>query len=147
MKALRWAWRDSSSRARRMADGWMVATTSSASSESRGRPRDGVSLKLCAEQRLGRRGAEQEQRGRLDDVELGPQPRHAGVDLALARLLMDAALAALLELEVLDDVGDVDVGACDPDGLEGLVELAARGSDEDACRRDPRGRPASRRPS
>src|SRR4051812_24548484 len=44
---------------------------------------------------------------------------------------MDAALAALLELEVLDDVGDVDVAPVDADRLEGLVELAARGPDED----------------
>src|SRR3954468_13887776 len=88
-------------------------------------------LEALAEQRLARRGAEQEQRGRLDHVELGSQPRHAGVDLALARLLMDAALAALLELEVLDDVGDVDVGPVDADRLERLVELAAGGPDED----------------
>ena len=94
-----------------------------------------------AEQRLGRGRAEQEQRARLDDVELGPQPRQAGVDLALARLLVDAALAALLELEVLDDVGDVDVGAVDADRLQRLVELAARGPDEDPARRGPRGRP------
>jgi hypothetical protein len=44
---------------------------------------------------------------------------------------VDAALAALLELEVLDDVGDVDVGARDAYTLERLVELAARRPDED----------------
>ena len=39
VKASRWARRASPSPARRMADGWMVATTSSARSDSIGRPR------------------------------------------------------------------------------------------------------------
>jgi hypothetical protein len=39
---------------------------------------------------------------------------------------MDAALAALLELEVLDDVREIDGAALDADRLEGLVELAPR---------------------
>jgi hypothetical protein len=83
-----------------------------------------------AEQRLRGGGAEEDQRLRLDDPQLCEQPRQARVDLRLLRRLVDAALAALLELEVLDHVGDVDVGASDADPLERLVELAARGADE-----------------
>jgi len=43
---------------------------------------------------------------------------------------VDAPLAALLELEVLDDVGDVDLAAVDPHRGQRLVELAARRSHE-----------------
>jgi hypothetical protein len=44
--------------------------------------------------------------------------------------LVDAPLRALLELEVLDDVGDVDVGALDADVLERLLELSSGRADE-----------------
>src|SRR5690349_24260424 len=82
------------------------------------------------EQRLGGGGPERRDAVRADQLDLGVQPWHARVDLALARRLVDAPLAALLELEVLDDVGDVDVAAVDPGRLERAVELAARGADE-----------------
>ena len=43
---------------------------------------------------------------------------------------MDAATATLLELEVLDHVGDVRLAACDPGGIEPTVELLAGRADE-----------------
>src|SRR5947209_1839399 len=87
-------------------------------------------LELRAEERLARRGPQQDERTRVDDVELGAQPRHAGLDLRAVGRLVDAPLAALVELEVLDDVGDVDVAAVDPDLLERPVELAPGRADE-----------------
>jgi hypothetical protein len=47
---------------------------------------------------------------------------------------VDAPLAALLELEVLDGVGDVDLAAIDADRRERLVEFAPGGTDERAPR-------------
>ena len=87
-------------------------------------PRPGE-LEARAQQGLPRGRPEQHERVGLDDVELRAQPRQAGADLPARGLLVDAALAALLELEVLDGVGDVDLAAVDADGLERLVELAA----------------------
>jgi hypothetical protein len=43
---------------------------------------------------------------------------------------VDAALAALLELEMLDRVGDVDAGAVDPRVAQRAVERLAGGADE-----------------
>ena len=43
---------------------------------------------------------------------------------------MDPALAALLELEMLDRIGDVGLGAVDPGLLQRLVEDLPRRADE-----------------
>src|SRR5512132_546763 len=86
--------------------------------------------KARAQQRLGRRRPEHHEGAGPDEAKLRVEPRFARVDLAALRALMDAPLAAFLELEVLDDVGDVDVAALDPDGLEGSVELATGRSHE-----------------
>ena len=67
---------------------------------------------------------------RLHHGQLGLEPRAAGRDLRPVRLLVDAALAARLPLEVLDGVRDVDVDAVDPRRLERLVEQPARRADE-----------------
>src|SRR3954471_3566142 len=80
-----------------------------------------------------RRRAQADDDERVDGLELGSEPGTAGFDLFRSRLLVEAALAALLELEVLHRIGDVDVGARQAGALESLVENAARGSDEDGA--------------
>src|SRR5205814_6421342 len=87
-------------------------------------------LEARPEQRLPGGRAEQDEDLGVDDVELRAQPRQARPDLPPRGLLVDAPLAALLELEVLDDVGDVDVPAVDADNRQRLVELAPRRPDE-----------------
>src|SRR4051794_22156366 len=83
-----------------------------------------------SEQRLSGGRAERHQPPRADQLDLRVEPGHARVDLALARRLVDAALAALLEFEVLDHVGHVDLRARDAGFLERAVELAAGRADE-----------------
>src|SRR5207248_7188824 len=56
--------------------------------------------------------------------------RAARRDLARVRLLVDAALAARLPLEVLDDVGHVDGRSIDARFTERAIEQLARRSDE-----------------
>jgi hypothetical protein len=58
------------------------------------------------------------------------QPPPVVCDLACRRLLVDAALAALLELEVLDGIGDVDAVALDASFRHRPVEELAGGSNE-----------------
>ena len=83
-----------------------------------------------AEQRLRGGGAEADQRLRLDDLDLGLEPREAGRHLPAIGLLVDPALAPELVAEMLDRVRDVDVLAGDAGPLEALVEHFARGADE-----------------
>ena len=71
-----------------------------------------------AEQRLGGGRPQADERLGTDDAELGVQPRQARGDLPAIGLLVDAALAARLVAEVLDDVGDVDVAGADSGLLE-----------------------------
>src|SRR5215208_5954233 len=78
-------------------------------------------LELVAEQRLGGGRAEHDQRLGADLAQLRVQPGPAGADLAGVGLLVDAPLATLLELEVLDRVGDIGVGAVDAGTRERLV--------------------------
>ena len=123
-----------SSGSRRIADGWIVAVTIGARSESSSSPRCWVTREGAAEQRLGRGGAEQHQRLGPHDLQLLLEPRLAGVDLEALRGLVDAAAPALLELEVLDHVGQVGVLALDAGRLEPAVELPARGAHERLAR-------------
>src|SRR5439155_15731993 len=64
--------------------------------------------KGVAEDRARGGGAEADQDRGLDHRELGVEPWAAGRKLVRPRRLVDPALAALLELEVLDRVGDVE---------------------------------------
>jgi hypothetical protein len=57
-----------------------------------------------AEEGLGRGGAEADDDAGFDDLDLGFEPGSARGDLAGGGLGMQAALAALLELEMLDGV-------------------------------------------
>jgi len=50
----------------------------------------------------------------VDELQFLVQPPSIMFDLASRRFLMNAALAALLELEVLDGVGDVDAAPIEP---------------------------------
>src|SRR5437660_5996205 len=87
-------------------------------------------LEAAAQERFAGGRAEHDERLGGDRLELGVQPWPAGVDLEPFRSLVQPALPALLEREVLDDVCDVDVSAIDADGLERLVQLAPGRADE-----------------
>ena len=63
--------------------------------------------KSLAEQRLRRSRSERNDDLRLDDADLGLEPRKAGLDLDRARLAVDAPRSARHPFEVLDDIGDV----------------------------------------
>jgi hypothetical protein len=67
---------------------------------------------------------------RLHRLDLALEPLVAGVDLALRRGLVQAALAAQLPLEVLDRVGDIEVRAVHLGGLERAVEQPPGRADE-----------------
>ena len=82
-----------------------------------------------------RRGrAQADDHARVDGLELGSEPGTARLDLFCSGLLVEAAFAALLELEMLHRVRDVNVGARQAGALERLVQNAARGPDEDGAR-------------
>src|SRR6266511_6359305 len=83
---------------------------------------------------MGRRRTQADEHARPYDVELGLEPRPAGGDLRRVRFLVDAALAASLPLEMLDDVRHVDLAAVDPSVLEGLVQELAGRADERLAR-------------
>src|SRR5207244_8109759 len=87
-------------------------------------------LELTADERLGRRRAQADDRARLDELNLSIEPRPARRNLAGVRFLVNASLAARLPLEVLDDVGDEDRGAIDAGVLERAIEQLAGRSDE-----------------
>src|SRR6266542_1167545 len=65
--------------------------------------------KLRPDERLGGRGAEADEDLRPYGGQLRLEPRPAGGNLGSSGSLVDAALGRPDELEVLDDVGDVDV--------------------------------------
>src|SRR5205823_18012 len=65
-------------------------------------------------------------RARLDQVELGLEPRQTGLHLPAVGLLMDSALASQLVSEVLDHVGDVNLLARELGAFEASVKHAAR---------------------
>jgi len=69
----------------------------------------------------------------VHEFQLLIQPPAVVLDLAWCRFLVDAALAALLELEVLDGIGDVDAVPIDA-GLRHrpLQELAGRSHERPA---------------
>src|SRR5438270_8271664 len=79
---------------------------------------------------LGRRRSEADDRARLDHADIRFEPWAAGCDLGGVRLLMDAAFAARLPFEMLDDVRNVDGLAIDARFREGFVEQRAGRTDE-----------------
>src|SRR5207245_2830257 len=89
-------------------------------------------LELAPEERLRGGRAKADDRARLDQFNLGVQPRPACGDLAGVRLLVNPALAARLPFEMLDDVRHVHALAIDAGVFERLVEQAAGRTDERA---------------
>src|SRR5256886_2673102 len=83
-----------------------------------------------AEDRARRRRAEAHEHLGLDRRDLRLHPRAAGRELAEARRLVDAALAALDELEVLDRVRHVEALAAEAHLGQRPVEHLARRTDE-----------------
>src|SRR5262249_48718637 len=77
-----------------------------------------------------RGGAEADDDPRLDDLAFRVEPGMAGARLTDGRLLVNAPLAALLELEVLDRVGDVDARAIDAGIRERAIEQLPSRADE-----------------
>ena len=85
------------------------------------------------EQRAGGRRAECDHGRGLHQRDLAFEPVQAGSGFALRRRLVDAALAAQLELEVLDRVGQVERIARPAELRESTVEKLAGGPDERAA--------------
>jgi len=86
--------------------------------------------KFRADHGLGRGRSEADDGARLDDIDFGLQPRHAGIDLDRVRLFVNAPFAARLPLEVLHDIRDVDLRAIDACFFERFVEQSAGRTDE-----------------
>src|ERR1700730_17390832 len=84
----------------------------------------------AAEEALRGSRAESHNDDRVDGLELRVEPGGACGDLAPARLVVDAPLAARSPLEVLDGVRHVETRAIDPSLGERLVENPAGGADE-----------------
>lgn len=82
------------------------------------------------EDHLGGGRAEEHERLRRDDLELGLQPRPARRDVHPLRGLMNLPATALCEAEVLDDVADIRITALDSGALRCLVEDSAGRPDE-----------------
>ena len=93
-------------------------------------PRD---RKRLAGEGQDRRGAERDHELGVHELQLLFQPPAVVLDLACRRFLVDAALSALLELEVLDGIGDVNAVSVDA-GLRHrpLQELAGRSHERPA---------------
>src|SRR3989441_8046559 len=85
---------------------------------------------IGGDDRARRRRAEADEHLGLDRRDLGLHPGAAGRQLAQARRLVDAALAALDELEVLDSVRDVEPLPVQAHRDQRAVEHLARRADE-----------------
>src|SRR6185312_8516404 len=77
-----------------------------------------------------RRRAERDDQGRLDELPFERKPHMAPFDLVGVRPLVQAALAAWLEFEMLDGIGDEDLVAVDAGFVERLREKPASRPDE-----------------
>ena len=77
------------------------------------------------QQRLCRRCTQAHDDSRLDQRNLGLEPRTARVNLPRVRFLMDPAFAPFLEFEMLDDVGDIYGGSVDAGLGQGAIEQFA----------------------
>ena len=78
--------------------------------------------KAATEQRLRSGCAEADDEGRVDGFHFGVKPGAAGGNFASAGLLVNAAFAARLPLEMFDGIGDVDEAAVDAGFNETAVE-------------------------
>ena len=80
------------------------------------------------QQRLSRRCAQAHDDPRLDQRNLGLEPRTARVDLRRIRFLMDPAFAPFLEFEVFDDVRDVYRSSVDAGLTQRAIKELASGT-------------------
>ena len=94
------------------------------------RPRSWVIRKSLPSRSLAATAPRQTIRSGIDPGDLGVQPRTAGLDVAHLGCLVDPALAAELESEVLDRVRHVDVGTIHPGLVQCLLEQSAGRSHE-----------------
>src|SRR5215472_4572076 len=87
---------------------------------------------IFAEQGLSRAGTETYQNLRLNNLKFRVKPRTAGFDFRLPRFLVNTSLAALRchPLEVLYDIGDVDLRTIDSDFGQHFVEQPPGRSDK-----------------
>jgi hypothetical protein len=83
-----------------------------------------------ANQGPGGDGAEANYQRRVDRREFGIQPRPAGEDFEAGRLFVNATLAAILEFEVLDSIGQVNTAPVNPCIRECAIEQSTGGPDE-----------------
>ena len=83
-----------------------------------------------SQQRLGRGRAEANDDLRLDQVQLILEPRKTRAHLSSVRRLVQAAFGPRVArpLEVLYRIGDIDIVALDPRGVERMIEQTTGGS-------------------
>src|SRR5215471_8470429 len=86
--------------------------------------------KVRAEESLRGGRAQTDEDARADDRELGFEPGSAGSDLRCLGSLVNPALSALDEFEMLDDIGDIDRSAREVGRGERTIEHLSGGSDE-----------------
>lgn len=88
--------------------------------------------KIFTEEGLAGGGAEADEDGGFNDVQLGIEPWAARGDFAAVGLFVDAALADGFPLEMFYDVSDVNLVAVDADFFKNFVEKFAGGAYEGA---------------
>src|SRR5262245_49929445 len=86
--------------------------------------------KAFPEQGLRGGRAERHDDSRFDYSDFGLEPRKASLDLDRTRLAVNTARPALHPLEVLDDIGDINLLAVDFRFYEATVQELSRRSDE-----------------
>ncbi len=100
---------------------------------SKTRPRCFRTGRGAAEHRLRGAGAKHDDDLWRDQREFAFEPRRAGANFADIRLLVQAALAARLEFEVLHRIGDVGAAAVEAGFRQRAIEKLARRPDERAA--------------
>src|SRR5690349_6324355 len=90
--------------------------------------------KARAEERLRGRRAEQHDHARSNRFYLGVEPRSTSTDVSRTRSLVEARLAAIFEVEVLDRVREVHASAIEPRRGERAIEKLACRTDERLAR-------------
>ena len=108
---------------------WVTRDEAGASMEIR-RPSEARDGERFSGESQDRCRAERDHDPWMHESQLLLQPPSVVLDLACRRLLVDAALSALLELEVLDGIGDVDPMSIDPGIRHRPIEQLARRSHE-----------------
>ena len=108
--------------ARKIEDGCTVATMGGSPSTFWTTPRDWVILKVELSRLCAATAPRQTIRLRTHGVDFGVEPWTAGSNLAQAGLLVYAALAAWLPLEVFDRIGHVNGTPVDVSFVQAAIE-------------------------